>query len=82
MKQMQEQMETMRTWMERSISRENERARRAHNQDQLKLTKLMESENIESYLMIFERMMQVHAVEEARWAFRLAPQLTPTKPQE
>ena len=76
LRQMQEQMEKMRTWMERNMSREDERARRAQNQDQLKLTKLSESEDIESYIATFERMMQVHAVEEARWAFRLAPQLT------
>ena len=66
----------MRTWMERSTFREDERARRGQNQDQLKLTKLSESEDIESYITTFERMMQVHAEEEARWAFRLAPQLT------
>ena len=75
-------METMQTWVERSISRENERTQRAQNQDQLKLTKLTESEDIESYLVTFKRMMQVHAVEEAVWAFRFAPQLTPTKSQE
>ena len=50
-------METMQTWVERSISRENERMRRAQNQDQLKLTKLTESEDIESYLVTFERTM-------------------------
>lgn len=57
LKQMQEQMETMQTWVERSISRENEHAGRAQNQDQLKLTKLTESEDIESYLAMFERTM-------------------------
>ena len=44
--------------------------RRTHNQGQLKLTKLSEAEDIESYLTTFERMMQV---QEDKWAFRLAP---------
>ena len=73
--QMQGQMEAMRGWLERSMAREEERLGRA-TQDQLKLTKLLESEDIESYLTTFERMMQVYHVDEERWAFKLAPQLT------
>ena len=45
-------------------------------QEKLKLTKLTDSEDIEAYLTTFERMMQVYEVEEDRWAFKLAPQLT------
>ena len=37
---------------------------------------LLESEDLESYLTTFERMMQVYHVDEERWAFKLAPQLT------
>ena len=44
-------------------------------QDPLKLTKLTETENIESYLTTFERMMHVYNVDEEQWAFKLAPQL-------
>ena len=68
--QMQGQMEAMQGWLERSMAREEERLGRAM-QDQLKLTKLLESEDIESYLMTFEKMMQVYHVDEERWAFKL-----------
>ena len=42
----------------------------------MKLTKLTESEDIEAFLTTFERMMQVYGVDEACWAYKLAPQLT------
>ena len=76
-RQMQLQLNMMKNLMERSQVREDEFARRASRcHDNLKLTKLSDSENIEAYLTTFERMMQVYEVEEARWAFLLAPQLT------
>ena len=76
-RQMQLQLDMMKNLMERSQVREDEFARRARGgPDQLKLTKLTDTENIEAYLTTFERMMQVYEVEEARWAFLLAPQLT------
>ena len=63
--------------MERSRIHEEERVRRAEGcHDKLKLTKLTESEDIEAYLTTFERMMQVYEVDESRWAYKLAPQLT------
>ena len=37
---------------------------------------LSDAEDIEAYLTTFERMMAVYGVEEDRWAFKLAPQLT------
>lgn len=42
----------------------------------VKLSKLMESDDIEAYLMTFEQMMVVYEVERSRWAFLLVPQLT------
>ena len=42
----------------------------------VKLTRLTETDDIESYLTIFERMMREYGVDEARWVFQLAPQLT------
>ena len=74
MEQMQEQLTMVRGWMERSQARDEHLGRAI--QDPLKLTKLTETEDIESYLTTFERMMQVYHVDEERWAFKLAPQLT------
>ena len=75
-RQFNEQMMEMREWMERSQARENERQRQTSKMEQLKLTKLAESEDIESYLTTFERMMREYEVAKERWSFRLAPQLT------
>ena len=36
----------------------------------------MESDDIEVYLMTFERMMAVYEVPENRWPYKLAPMLT------
>ena len=41
-----------------------------------KLTRLSDSDDIESYLTTFERMMTVYEVAPEKWAFNLAPQLT------
>ena len=73
---MQEQLDMMREWMERSGAREDERVKKAGKLEQLKLTKLTDSEDIEAYLTTFERMMGVYEITEDKWAFRLAPQLT------
>ena len=43
------------------------------NSDSMKLTRLSDSDDIESYLTTFERLMKPDT---ARWAFKLAPQLT------
>ena len=59
--QMELQLEMMRSLMERSQVREDDFTRRAKGvQDQLKLTKLADSEDIEAYLTTFERLMQVY----------------------
>jgi len=42
----------------------------------VKLTKLTDSDDIESYLTTFERMMTAYNVPNSRWAFKLAPQLS------
>ena len=44
--------------------------------DTMKLTRLTETDDIESYLTTFERMLTAYEVDKARWAFKLAPQLT------
>lgn len=73
---MQEQLDMMKGWMEHSSAREDERVRSAGRHEQLKLTKLTESEDIEAYLTTFERMMVVYEVTVDKWAYRLAPLLT------
>ena len=63
--------------MERSQNREDEVTRRKKIKfDQLKLTKLTDSEDIELYLTTFKIMMKVYEVEKERWALLLASQLT------
>ena len=63
--------------MERSQNREDEVTRRKKIKfDQLKLTKLTDSEDIEVYLTTFKIMMKVYEVEKERWALLLASQLT------
>ena len=42
----------------------------------LKLTRLGEADDIEAYLVTFERTMEAYEVDGARWSFMLAPQLT------
>ncbi len=42
----------------------------------VKLSKLPEADDIEAYLMTFERLMRAYEVNETRWALKLAPQLT------
>ena len=44
--------------------------------DGIKLTRLTETDDIESYLTTFERLMKAYEIKESRWAFKLAPQLT------
>lgn len=44
--------------------------------DPMKLTRLTDADDIESYLTTFERMMTAYEIDKARWAFKLAPQLT------
>ena len=44
--------------------------------DKMKLTKLTEQDDIEAYIITFERMMAVYEVPCARWAYKLAPELT------
>ncbi len=71
-RQMQEQMEAMQSWIG---AQEQERADRA-KQMEIRLSKLSDSEDIEAYLTTCERMMSVYEVPEDQWVFKLAPQLT------
>lgn len=73
------QMEVLQRLVE-SANRGEENSGRAEipaeRREKVKLTKLSEQDDIEAYLTTFERIMAAHGVEEARWAYKLAPQLT------
>ena len=75
--QMLAQMEVLKQLVE--SARREERPGRVEvpaDREKVKLTKLSEQDDIEAYLTTFERMMAAHRVEEAHWAYKLAPQLT------
>ena len=40
----------------------------------MKLTRLTDADDTESYLTTFERLMKAYEVDKVRWAFKLAPQ--------
>ena len=42
----------------------------------ISLTCLTEKDDIEAYLLTFKRMMEAYEVNQARWTYKLAPQLT------
>ena len=44
--------------------------------DSVKLAKLTDTDNIETYLTTFEHLMRAYDVAEARWVLKLAPQLS------
>ena len=48
--------------------------------DGLKLKKLTDAEDIEAFLTVFERVMQVRRVPADQWTFFLAPLLTGKEP--
>ena len=74
--EMTRQMELMRDLVEKGRSGTEGSTRTQAGGEQPRLTKLADTDDIEAYLTTFERMMEVYAVEKARWAFLLAPQLT------
>ena len=42
----------------------------------MKVMRLTDTDDIESYLTTFERLMKAYEVDKERWTFKLAPQLT------
>ena len=51
-------------------------AARAPKDQDVKLTKLTDDDDIEAYLLVFERLMKAYELKKERWAFKLAPYLT------
>lgn len=77
--QMREQMEVLRRLVEsRRADDQDARtsASRTTHEGEVKLVKLSEQDDIESYLTTFERVMRSYEVKEERWAVKLVPQLT------
>ena len=49
---------------------------RDRNEGDMKLQRLANNDDVEAYLVTFERLMTVHEIPQNRWAYKLAPQLT------
>ena len=49
---------------------------RGSNEADVKLQRLTSNDDVEAYLVTFERLMSVYEVPRNRWAYKLAPQLT------
>ena len=75
-KEVQEQMRLLRELVEGSHRRKEAPTRVAVETDKVKLKKLLETDDVEAYLTTLERIMRAYEVNRARWAFKLAPQLT------
>ena len=74
-----QQMEAMQTQMERLlkvVEVSKPTAAKAAGELSVKLVPLSEKDDIEAYLVTFERIMEAHKVPESRWPHYLAPQLT------
>ena len=67
----------LRSVMARMLERMNDRrAGREPRERDVQLVRLVESDDIETYLTTFERTMGAYEVDKARWAFKLAPYLS------
>ena len=69
--EMKEQMETMYRLMERSG-----KSKSNSGEALVKVAKLSDVDDIEGYLLTFERQMVAYEVDKSRWAYILAPHLT------
>ena len=71
-------MDAMQAHMERLLKVEVSKptAAKAAGELSVKLVPLSEKDDIEAYLVTFERIMEAHKVPESRWPHYLAPQLT------
>ena len=75
---MREQMEMLTRLVGESRQVEETRTNvsQGSKEGEAKLVKLTVQDDIESYLVTFERVMRAYEVKENRWAVKLAPQLT------
>ena len=78
-REVQTQMTTMQQHMEsllHVVSDTTARTTPVNHQVDVKLVPLSEKNDIEAYLVIFERIMAAHEIRRNQWPYRLAPQLT------
>ena len=81
-REVKQQMDVMQSQVERLMKVVEESktatvaAKSVNELSGVKLVPLSEKDDIEAYLVTFERIMKAHKVEEGRWAHYLAPQLT------
>ena len=69
--EMKEQMEAMFRLVERTT-----KGKKDSGEALVKVAKLTDSDDIEGYLVTFERQMTAYEIDQSRWAFILAPHLT------
>ena len=76
-KEVERQIESMKTHMESLMKLvEDSRVAKPAGELHVKLVPLTDKDDIEAYLVTFERIMEAHKVPQERWAHYLAPQLT------
>ena len=70
-------LDTMQCLVEcsRGYDEHREQRQHVHVTDQIRLARLTKADDIESYLTMFERMMQMGDIVEETWTLRLVPQL-------
>jgi len=71
----QQQMDVLRELVEGVRQQGDTAARKAEHDKDVKVSKLTQDDDIEAYLLTFERLMQAYEIKPERWAFKLAPQL-------
>ena len=78
--QVQQQMTTMHQHMESLLQVVNESTAKTKSQPHctldVKLVPLSAKDDIEAYLVTFERIMVAHEIRKDQWPYQLAPQLT------
>ena len=79
-KEMKERMDAMQTHMERLMiiveTKTIDEGRKTTDLRGVKLVPVSEKDDIEAYHVTFERIMEAHKIDGARWPHYLAPQLT------
>ena len=78
-REVQAQMTTMQQHMESLLQVVNEStaiAKLPHRTLDVKLVPLSAKDDIEAYLLTFERIMSAHEIRRDQWPYHLAPQLT------
>ena len=78
-REVKQQMDAMQAQMERQmkvVEDSKPTAVKAAGELSVKFVPLSEKDDIEAYLVTFERIMEAHKVPESRWPHYLAPQLT------